>query len=276
MTPSPPIAPFFRPGARRLCLAAVLVLGLLSAGPLLGYVVVLKDGSQITTQKAPTVDGERVILVLQNGTQAFYRASEVDFEKTEALNADANLSNARVLEGFRSGAELDKPEPPEEAPSFAELASRRQQLTLPDRQRRPERADDPAIELPYTRAGFIDLLSMERQPLGDDAVVTDIQSYLKSQGHEDIRVWAGSAADRPFIELTAASEASVFKGLKDVANCLVQMRDRHPNAVSSFDLLMLTDARVRAGQFTLTAEMANLLATDQMEPPDFFVQYVEF
>lgn len=258
-----------------LGVAFCALLAIALAAPSLGYVVVLKDGQQLTVEKAPEVDGDKVILLLQNGTQAFYRASEVDFAKTEEINAGANLSNAKVIDGFRAGGD-ERPVPIEEEASLSDLVATRS-LSLPSRSRRPERTEDePEIAVPYTRAGFVDLQTMERKAYPATETGKDIQRYLKSQGHESVRVYQGSAPDRPFVELTAASEASVFKGLKDVANALVQMRDRHADTVAAFDVLMMTDDRVRAGQFSLTPELANLLVTGEVEPPEFFVQYVEF
>jgi hypothetical protein len=76
--------------------------------------------------------------------------------------------------------------------------------------------------------------------------------------------------------VVAASEASVFKAMKDVANCLLQLEQRFPKKLESIELYLTADGKLPAGQFTLTSELANQLASGRTEPASFFVRYVEF
>lgn len=254
--------------------AILLSMALLLAGPAMAYVVVLKDGSQITTQKAPEKKGDEVLLILQSGVQASYPIADVDFERTQALNKGTNLSNARVLERVKSRPDPVTADPNADKPSFSDLLNaRKKNLALPEVKRRPEDGERP-VDLELTKAGFVDLTRLSRDPLSDADLAGAINTYLKGQGSE-AKVYRGSREGWPLVEMSATSEASVFKALKDAAGCLVQVKQGRPQ-LDGFELLILTDSRVRAGQFSLTQELANELLTGKVGPPAFFLRYVEF
>ena len=83
----------------------ILAALLLVAMPAWGYVVILKDGTQIITREKYRREGDRVYLILQNGTETFITASEIDFAKTDELNVE-NIGQVRVIEqGTRTGKE---------------------------------------------------------------------------------------------------------------------------------------------------------------------------
>ncbi|MCG8455948.1 MAG: hypothetical protein MI919_06660 [Holophagales bacterium] len=266
---------------RGLILAAVLAVGLsLAPAPAEAYVVVLEDGTQITTAKAPVRQGDQVILTLQNGNEVSYPAADIDFAKTEEVNTGVNLSNARLLEAGNT-RQIDRNEPVDDGEkTFAELVAERSggDLALPQNQARPDAREIEEIawqNLPKTPAGFVDFMNMRRDPFPDEAVTTELVRYLRGQGNEEVRVFVGTQDSRPMVEILAGSEASVFKALRDSANCLLQLTERFPG-VSGLDLLLLTETQVRAGQFSLDPEQASLLATGRIEPPAFFLRYVEF
>lgn len=254
--------------------AALVALLALVAAPALGYVVVLEDGTQIATAKKYEVKGDRVILTMPNGTQTSYRAAEVDFERTEEVNRDSNLGQARLIDTVE--IDVSHEEQGEEEASLSDLAASRG-LALPEpRQRRPATAGDEAPEVPETGAGFVDLMRVERVPLEDREVSEAVLTYLSGQGHDEVRVLAGVVDGRPLLLMRASSESQVFDSLRDAANALVQMNERFPERVRAFSLLLATDKEVRAGQFTLTPEKADLLVSGRLEPPEFFVRFVEF
>ena len=260
--------------------AAMVSLLYLMPAPAAAYVVVLKDGTQITTAKAPDRQGDQVILTLQNGNEVSYPASDIDFGKTEEVNAGVNLSNARLLEAGQT-RQLDRNETLDvKETTFAELVARRSggDLARPQKQARPEEREIEELawqRLPKTPAGIVDFLNLRRESYPDEAVTTEVVRYLRSQGNEEVRVYQGTSEARPMVEILAGSEAAVFKALRDSANCLLQLTDRFPG-VTGFDLLLVTDNQVRAGQFTLDPDQASLLATGRLEPPSFFLRYVEF
>ncbi|MEM1178858.1 MAG: hypothetical protein AAGM22_10985 [Acidobacteriota bacterium] len=257
-----------------VALAAVFI-----AVPASGFIVILKDGKQINATEMHERDGDLVILTLPNGTQASYPAADIDFKMTEQINEGRNLSNARLIEGGEA-KQLDENTRFEKSrKSFAELVNQRSAgggLALPEQSRREvEVASSDEPSLPRTTAGFIDLTALRRDPFPDDEVAGEIVRYMRSQGAQDVRVYSGTGEGRPLVEVVATSEASVFKAVRDSANCLVQVRGKH-SSLRAFDLLLLTDKQIFAGQFSLTPDLANELVTGKIEPPSFYLRYVEF
>lgn len=266
-----------RRSPKSLLVSLVVLTAALVAGPAIAYVVILKDGQQITTDGKYERQGDNVILTLPNGTQASYPASDIDFAKTDEVNAGQNLSNARLIEGRKVKQLAEETVFERSRKSFADLVNEKGErgLAMPEQSRREARASSDEPALPRTDAGFIDLLDMRRDPLPDDELSGEIVRYMRSQGAQDVRVYRGTADDRPLVEVIATSEASVFKAVRDSANCLVQARGKF-STLAGFDLLLLTENQILAGQFTLTPELANELVTGQIEPPNFFLRYVEF
>ncbi len=255
---------------RKPFLTAVL---LLVSAPAWGYIVFFKDGSQINTKEKPRIEGDKAILILPSGTQAFYDASEIDVKKTEAINV-IDYGTARLIEGSGAPKQLAKGARSEvEDTAFEDFVTGRN-LALPALRRRQAVAAEGG--LPVTDAGFTDLMKIKRKPYGNTDVTTEVLGYLKGQGVDRVRIFQGTEPDRPLLEVVAASEASVFKALGDAANGLVQIHQRFPKEVSAFELVMMTDSQERAGQFLLTPELADLLVSGRLKPPTFFLRYVEF
>lgn len=258
--------------ARRLLMS--LACGILLATPASAYIVILKNGSQITTQKKYEVKGDKVLLTLQNGTTASYKAAEVDFEKTEEVNRYGIMNNSKVLDV----KDPTRPAPvkQEDDRSFGDLISNRN-LALPEQGRKKATAD-PAenVKSGMTAAGFVNLQALPRKPFAEGELSSEIMAYLRGQGVDDIRVYQGSKAKRALVEIVAASEASVFKTMKDAANCMVQLEGRFPKKLEAIELYLTADGKMPAGQFTLTPDLANQLASGRIEPATFFVRYVEF
>ncbi|MEL7059741.1 MAG: hypothetical protein AAGN46_06910 [Acidobacteriota bacterium] len=262
-------------------LVIVCALALLWSHAAIAYVVIFKDGSQILTAEAPEVRGDQVILTLPNGTQNSYRASAVDFEKTEEANAGNRLSNARALEGVGLSEIETNTEPEEPTQTLSDLiGSRRgaaaQRPSAQEQEPPPATTPDqqPAADLPRTPAGFIDLQSIERRSARNSDRANAVVAYLKGRNHPDVRSYEGTLPGRLLLEIGATSEASIFKALTDASNALLQIREQHAD-LDALEILLIADGS-RAGQFTLTPELANLLAQERLESPSFFVRYVEF
>jgi hypothetical protein len=262
------IAPF------RLVLLS-LAFAALFAAPASAYIVILKNGSQITTQKKYELQGDKVLLTLANGTKASYKASDVDFAKTDEVNRYGTLKDSQVLD-VKEEKKLPVARPDDDK-AFGDLISNRS-LALPEAGRRPSAGDAAAGKTAsgMTAAGFINLPALPRKPFADGELSSEIMGYLRGQGVDDVRIFQGSKARRALVEVVAASEASVFKVMKDAANCLLQMDQRFPKKLESIELYLTADGKMPAGQFTLTADLANQLASGRIEPATFFVRYVEF
>lgn len=262
----------------------LILIAALAVAPALGYVVVLKDGSQINTQKAPERQGDKVLLILQSGVRASYSVADVDFEKTEEINQGANLGNARVLDTKTREVDDGAAEPEERRPTFTDLLGAKQaaraaaerNAPAPELEAEPEIEEPPpaAANLAKTPAGFVDLAVMRREQAENLALVGEINTYLTSQG-SSAKVFQGSRPNWLLVEMEAASEGVVFKAIKDVSSCLVQMRQNHPT-LEGLELYLQTGNQIRAGQFSLTPERANQLLTGKIEAPAFFLRYVEF
>ncbi len=274
MSQSP--SPHRLPYPARLIVVLLLLLLPASAG---AYTVFLKDGSQITTKEKYRIEGDKAILVLPNGSQYFYDAAQIDVEKTEEFNL-VDLGTAKLIEGSET-RQIPVNESLDDKVTLKDLLRRRESgLAMPEpRQRAAESTRDPdpgGAAAPRTKAGFVDLLNLSRDPYPKPTIMSEVMRFLKGQGVDNVRLYRGTQADRPLVEIVAASEASVFKSLKDSANSLVQIHERFPDDVGAFELLLLTDNQVRGGQFTLTPELANRLVTGELDAPSFFLRYVEF
>ena len=265
-----------RPFGRSLIPSALLIAAtLLVAGPAWGYIVFLKDGSQIATKEKPQIDGDRAILILPNGTQAFYEASEIDLDKTAKVN-EVQYGTATLLEHLDNTKRIPNNQPPpEEEPSFGEYISGRS-LALPELKKRQTAEKPQRGQLPTTSAGFVDLYALRRVPYPNAEVTSEVIGYLKGQGVDRVRIFQGTRSDRPLLEVVAASEASVFKAITDSAQGLAQIHGRVPGQVAAFELVLMNESQQRAGQFLLTPERANMLVSGSLSVSQFFLRYVEF
>ncbi|MEE8526731.1 MAG: hypothetical protein V3T72_22570, partial [Thermoanaerobaculia bacterium] len=257
-------------------LLSIVALSLLAAVPALAYTVFLQDGTQIIVKEKYHIEGDRAILTLPSGTRAFYQAAEIDVAKTEEFNK-VDYGTAKVIEGKETRTLADD-ELLDDKVTLTDLLNRRgRTLTMPEPQRRdpdsptPAELDDGelAASVPRTKAGFADLFEVPRDPYPKPTILSEVMRYLKGQGWDNIRLYRGTRLDRPLVEIVAASEASVFKAMKDAANSLVQIHERFPEDVGAFELLLVTDNQLRAGQFTLTPELANMLVTEELDPASF-------
>ncbi len=254
--------------ARGLVLALV---ALVVATPLFAYTIFLKDGSRIVAKEVHRIQGDRVIITLPNGTETFIALEEVDLAKTEEFNK-TNLDGAILLEG---GEAKSLPiETPEETSTLRDLITSgeaKPRSRAPVRRREVEAPEGPV----HTSAGFLDLSSLQRKAYGDMEVMSDLRSYFTSQGLET-RIFSGSQATHPLVEVTTNSEAAVFKTIQVAAQALPQLLDRHAQRITALELLMLTQVGSAAGQFVLTPEMAEKLNSGETEVAAFFVREVQF
>ncbi len=251
--------------------ASLITVLLLTASPAWGYIVFLKDGSQIQTKEKYRIDGEMAILILPSGNLASYKASEIDVKKTEEVNV-IDYGTAKLIEGLDKVTSLAKKTRFEDKPNFGEYIFGRT-LALPEpRKRQTTTTTDD--ELPTTQAGFIDLMAFRRSPYQFSEITAEVLDSLKDI--DRVRIFQGTEADRALIEIVAPSEPSVFEALKISAAGLAQIHDRFPEQVTAFELVMMTESQDRAGQFVLTPELADLLVSEKLTVPQFYLRYVEF
>ncbi len=263
-------SPRFSAQALRGAVAAWLLL--LCALPLAAYTVFLKDGSSVTARGKYEIRNGKAIITLPNGTQTFVDASKVDVARTEAANRGrdygaTDLGNTRVMPGDET--------PPPANKSISDLIA----THSPSKRELPSAKrvrDEAPGQLARSRAGTVDLAKLPHVPYGRAEVATGVQQFFRSQGVEEVEVFGGSQPDRLLVEITTGSEGSVFQGLTAGANALLQVRERFPQTVEAFELLMKTPSREKAGQFVLTPAAATSLVSKKLDAPAFFVANVQF
>lgn len=248
---------------------------LLVGTPVWGYIVLLKDGTQIITREKYRREGDKVYLVLQNGTETFIDASEVDFAETEELNK-VNLGQSRVLDRQSSTLVEAEKDSPKREETLRQLAGRTS-LTLPELDRR----DPEAGEIPLTPAGFVDLWRFERIDHPNADLVAELKRSLENLGTQGYEIYQGTGPNRALLEMAAvSSERSVLEGLRDAAAALIQAQTRFPDELELLELVMSASTgngdKQRAGQFVLTRTLANELISGAVEPTVFFVRHVQF
>lgn len=254
----------------RSTVLAASVLALLCAGPALGYTVYMKDGSSIQSKGKYRVQGNRAIIVLLNGTETFVELAKIDVAKTDKAN-QVDYGSAVVLEGVERTQPAPQPEQKKKglADLIAKGAGPRELPVI----KREDRGD--GSPLGKTRAGFLDLAKVSRQPFASLEAAADLQKFFRAQGLEEVQIYQGTQGDRPLIEVTTNSEAAVFRALVGSANALIGIRETHAG-VAALELLLTTPTRERAGQFLLTPEIAAELVAKKVEVTAFFIDHVQF
>ncbi len=254
-----------KPARFARALMAMMVLAALSA-PAFSYVVYLKDGSRLTADGPPVVEGSEAIITLQSGTRTSIAASEIDFEKTRQANKE-NYGSAVVI---GSDGETIEGRPPAATESRRERVSdliNRGAVSRRERtQARREHSVDPT-----------DLRNWQRVPFRDNLdLVAEIQGVFHGQGFESVGIYRGTGPGRLLVELTTNSESAVFHGLKVAAGALSRAQGLHPQDLEALELVLATSDRERAGEFILTAEGAEALLAEGAEVSAFYVKNVRF
>src|SRR5262249_39547789 len=95
---------------RNLRRSLFTVLALLTVGPLFAYTIYLKDGSSIQAKEKYTIAGDRAVITLQNGTQTFVPAKQIDVARTEQANVN-DYGSAVVIDDSKQAPQAAQPSP---------------------------------------------------------------------------------------------------------------------------------------------------------------------
>lgn len=251
--------------------AFALLLLLVSSSPATAYTLFLKDGSQVLCQQKYTVQGDRVLVVLESGQTTAYRLGDVDIPRTDEFNRN-NTGNAVVLDG----REIRPLEPAGPSAADRELSDlireRRASGATVSSARDPVRRTQ--TELRRTAAGYIDLSSIQRRPLENRDVAEALDLALRKQDISAFEIFQGTTPDAVFLEVTADSKTAVFRALQGVARIHQSLGAGY--GLSSFELLLQTSNRGRAGQFILDSSDAALLASESAPVAEFFLENVQY
>lgn len=248
-------------------LLAALTVVALAAGPLFSYTIVLKDGSTLTAKEKFEVQGKKAVVTLPNGTQTIIDLSAIDLAKTDNYN-QRDFGTAMVVEGGRVKP-LDRRQTVQPQTLTDYLRQRQQAGGTSIRQETSERA------VRMTPAGFDDLIRLPKQSFEDESLARSLSSMLRDYGLDNFEVREGSRASRPLVEVVTNNETEVFDSLTAACKAFTDWQTTLPN-VDTLELLMVSTARSRAGQFVLTKSNAPLLANDTISAVDFFLEFVQF
>lgn len=258
---------------RPIRLLSLLAFALLLAGPAFAYTIYMKDGSTLIAKEKYKVTNGKAIIILPNGTESFIRLDQIDVPRTDAANKD-NYGTALVIDDTK-----EIPVPKTETKKQQTLGDliKNRDLQPPEgaEVRRDSRPAEPTARS-KTSSGYPDLATLARKPYSRLNVAAEIQKFLLGQGIDSVEIYEGTAPGRPFLEITANSEASVFRALTVSASALLSVRDQLPGQIEALELLMVTPTRERGGQFVLTPQMAEDLAAKRVEVSAFFLQNVQF
>ena len=247
----------------------------LAASASWAYTVYLKDGSKLVAKDKYQVQGDMAFIVLQNGTRTSIKLSEIDEERSRLAN-QSNYGTAVVLDEKGQETLPQNVPPPPPRPELKDLIASRPAAPAPGAPASPSASTtrrEAAPAAPTTGGNAAGFSSLPRTPLPRLEVAAEIKQQLRAKGIEDVLIYRGSRGDRALLEITTNSEAAIFRSLEAAAAVLLQMKSRGVNA---FEVSMTSSARERAGEFTLTPELATQLAQKQMETSAFYVQHVVF
>ena len=203
--------------------------------------------------------------MLQSGQETAIPLAAVDLEKTETMGKMAKGS-AMVIDRVQDedAAAL------KQARTVADLMRERSTLPTP-----APLAENTSRSLRYTPAGNVDFLNSSRRQLTPPARAALVESLLDSHGLSAAAAYQGTQANRVLIDIVTATRGEVFEALQSSAKMLLELRQAWPE-VRGLELAMATGTRSRAGQFVLTPEQAELLASGGTTPAEYFVANVLF
>ncbi len=251
-----------------------IALIVLVSTPLVAYTVYLKDGSKLLARTKYEIRGDKAIITLQNGTQTFIEASEIDMSRSDREN-QVDYGVAIVLEdGEFQQRKATKKSPKEE--TLVGLARRTRTTAGRLRSNQEQKGLSGPQAIPQTLAGNDDLYALSRTPYRNLNVADEIRSIFMAQHLEGVSLNQGTSADRPLAAVTANSEGSVFHCLKTAATALLQTSQNYPDDIRALELILSTTSQQRAGQFVLTPELAAELLAKDTEISTFFVEHVQF
>ena len=256
----------------RIALTCLLILALV--GPLSAYTIYLKDGSTLIAKEKYRVEEGKALIVLQNGTQTFIDATEIDVEKTERVNK-GNYGTAFFIDD--EGQVVEAPVTPTEKQTLTDVAARAESRTSSRTPAtRPATATTEPVDHIKTEGGFIDLTIAPRTPYRDLEIAVEISRFLRTLGLTEFKVFQGTEPQRVFLEMTTNSEATVFRSLEAAADTLVHLRNQYPEQIKEIELLFSTSNRDRAGQFLIDEELAAQLGEKNIETSTIYIANVQF
>jgi len=257
----------------RTLLIAVLIA--VTAAPIFAYSIYLKDGSRLIAREKFRIEENKAIIVLQNGTQTFIDIEEIDIPRTKEANKN-RYGTAFVIE---DGKLTEAPVTQVEEKQGLTDVSRKTEAparTRPPATRASGAETVSAADVQRTAAGVVDLSVFPRAPYRNLEISAETSRFLRALGIDQFQIYQGTESQRAFLEMTANSESSVFRGLEAAADTLLHLRNQYEGQIEVLEVLLISSNRERAGQFVLTAETATDLTEKSLDAPTFFIENVQF
>ena len=258
--------------AAAVAAALALLLALAPALPAAAYTIYLEDGSKIVAEDKYQVRDGKAYITLPNGTETFIDASQIDVPRTERANR-GNYGTAVVVEGDRVTETPPPPPPPER--TLGDLIQETERPPERPTARRDPAARARAAEAERTAAGYSDLGSVPRKSFSSIDTAAALKDFFRTQGIDTAEIYQGTSLDRPLVEVTASTEASVLRALVVATSALAHLRDGG-RGIPAIELYMATPSHERAGQFVITPEMAAHLLAGRVDVTSFYVENVQF
>ena len=207
-----------------------LALAVLGAAAAQAYTVYLKDGSRIVAKEKYRIQGDRAYLILENGTNSFLKASEIDVARTEKANAGGNYGSAYEIETLREvPAVVDKTERKETLDDL--IRAGKANPTERPATRRAETASGPRKG--RMASGAVDFATLPAVDFPDATVAAELVSFYGEQGIKDVVVVKGTVADHALVRAITESEGAVFRTLAASAVLLSDVRRRTPTRLAA-------------------------------------------
>lgn len=240
------------------------------------YTIVLENGDQIEARSKYTIRDGRAFIVLPSGTETYIDADEIDVAATERANAVGRGGALVIDEGeTREIEDRDTAAQDDGRACLSDLITSRDSTPRPPEPTRRRATSASEARTTRTQAGFADLRSLPRRPLTDGDLVEAVRRFYRGQEVETLDLFQGTGEDRPFVEITTNSEASVFRALEVSAEALLALRADFPD-IAALEILLMTPDRDRAGQFVMTPELAEELEGGEVTVARFFLDNVQF
>jgi hypothetical protein len=251
------------PGLATVLAVLLAVLLALVASPLAAYTLYLKDGRTLNIKGKPRIVNGRALVTLPNGTQASIDPAQIDDKKTEEMNQQDLGAAVIIDQGTRQQQATARPQPTPQS-RLSDISAR----GVGPR-------DEPARRNPAAPTGRSAGIPSSRTPYGDAVIASELSRFFLGQKAEGVEIYQGSQG-RPLAQVITSSETSVFRALLTGANALLHIRGRYPQKVDGLEMVMVTSSGERAGQFTLTPDMAEDLVAKRVGLVSFFLNNVQF
>lgn len=243
---------------------AALAIALFMARSVSAYVIVLKDGRQITAKGKPDIQGTKLVFYTPIGALQTIPVIEFDEKATAAANSEGT-GDAYVL-----GAQPGKKEPaPLKRPSLSEYIKVNKKNEIPEPVRKTPNTAESAVSEPAgaARPGIAEAVV----PASDASLDNTFARALETSGIRSPRISAIKNGVR--VQAVTENEDQVFGALKAIARGLKEARSSG-KPVERAEIFLSTSGGESAGHFEMTPDDAEALLNGKISPAKYFVANV--